>query len=873
MRDRIKKIIVIILAIAMVSQLPGVETLVVLAAPLSDGTDLTVSTDTSEDYIFSSGGTNSLTIGDSISVSGTITDSGHESAKNTVTNNGSINQYIVNGSATTTVNNSGTIQGLSIEGGGTVSVTGGEITTVNVGAGAGTVTINGCTIGTILAETSVTFEGSNTAAIASLAGTDGTGSLYVTDDLTINGEYVAMDIATLSVDRDTAIFSDKAISVMCEGKSYSISAGFDSTILEEYGMALAIAIEDASVMASSENNSDKVYWFDETSDTFVFNAAEGYYFEEDYADGITSDGNGTINATLVDDTTLNLTYTFATDDEGEVMINLPAATFIPIDGVGEFEVPNSKYGEDYSYTLSSDSNEVDEAVVEYKVAGTDDATYTTTKPITPGNYTARAILPGDVMYKELILQDDFSISKINGSATFGINDIYYGGTIVTEVNSDTHNVATAQIEYKVAGADDSTYTTVKPILAGNYTARVVLPENEIYFSVTMTDDFSILSKLDGIGTFGIDNVYYGETVSPQITSSTHSTNNATVEYKVSGTDDSTYTSVVPTATGDYIARVILYENEKYNELVMTDEFSIFKLLGSGVLNANDSYYGGAFTIQLTSDTNDITSAVFEYKVAGASDDTYTTAKPVVVGNYTVRVTLPANDAYGQVVLTDDFRISFLPAPSSPYSISGTTGDNGYYITPVTITPAKGYLVSDKLDGNYTNSLIIDSSMTEGGFYLLNTATGEKTAGIFTGAFYIDIELPFIDAIDDNVYYAEYVEISVKDENLSKITVNGEEVVNISNGTAVLKLNSEGGLKQYKIEVIDKAGNLKEITVVVAAAWAKSGVVPAGKSINLLKDYRYKLGEGQWQLDGDSTNYNGNITFYIKEEGEYTFVKQ
>ena len=790
MRDRIKKIIVIILAIAMVSQLPGVETLVVLAAPLSDGTDLTVSTDTSEDYIFSSGGTNSLTIGDSISVSGTITDSGNESAKNTVTNNGSINQYIVNGSATTTVNNSGTIQGLSIEGGGTVSVTGGEITTVNVGAGAGTVTINGCTVGTILAETSVTFEGSNTVAIASIAGTDGTGSLYVTDDLTINGEYVAMDIATLSVDRDTAIFSDKAISVMCEGKSYSISAGFDSTILEEYGMALAIAIEDASVMASSENNSDKVYWFDETSDTFVFNAAEGYYFEEDYADGITSDGNGTINAILVDDTTLNLTYTFATDDEGEVMINLPVATFKTIDGSGNFVVPDSKYGEEYTYLLSSTTNKVDGVIVEYKVAGTDDATYTTTKPITPGNYTARAILPGDATYKELILEDDFSISKINGNATFGINDIYYGGTIVTEVNSDTHNVATAQIEYKVAGADDSTYTTVKPILAGNYTARVVLPENENYFSITMTDDFSI-----------------------------------------------------------------------------------FKYAGSGVLNANDSYYGGAFTIQLTSDTNDITSAVFEYKVAGASDDTYTTAKPVVVGNYTVRVTLPANDAYGQVVLTDDFRISFLPAPSSPYSISGTTGDNGYYITPVTITPAKGYLVSDKLDGNYTNSLIIDSSMTEGGFYLLNTATGEKTAGIFTGAFYIDIELPLIDAIDDNVYYAEYVEISVKDENLSKITVNGEEVVNISNGTAVLKLNSEGGLMQYKIEVIDKAGNLKEITVVVAAAWAKSGVVPAGESINLLKDYRYKLGEGQWQLEGDSTNYNGNITFYIKEEGEYTFVKQ
>lgn len=708
MRERIRKLIATLLAIVMVGQLPGFEIVISLAKNLYDSMNEVVSVDTSEEYIFVSGGANSLTIEENVSLTGTITDSGNGYANNTITNYGSTGQIIVSGGATTTVNNYGVIQGLSIEGSGTVGVTGGEINSMNVASTAGTVTVTGCTIGDLSTEKSVSFEGNNTASTASLAGADGTGSLHVTDSLTVNGEYAALDIATLSVDKETSITSDKAFSVMCEGQSYSISAGFDSSILNEYGMKLATAIDETTVTASSVNPTDITYWFGEITDIFVFNAVDGYYFDESYIDGITSSGKGTVNATLVDDTTLNLTYTFATDDAGEIVINLPAATFIPIDGAGNFSVADSSFGEDYTYTLSSSTHNVDVAVIEYKIDGADDSTYTATKPSIPGNYVARAILPGNETYKELTLEDKFSISKVNGSAVF---------------------------------------------------------------------------------------------------------------------------------------------------------------------YADDSYYGGALTLQLTSDTNDVTTAIFEYKVAGTGDDTYTATKPTLVGDYTARVTLPANNIYNQVVLTDDFRISFLPAPNAPYSVIGTTGDNGYYVSPVTITPANGYLVSDRLDGNYVSSLTIDTSMTEGGFYLQNIATGEKTAGIFTGAFYVDVELPFIDAIDENIYYAEYVEISVKDDNLSKITINGEEVKNIANGAAILKLNSDGGLKEYKIEVTDKAGNVKEITVVVAAAWAKSGIVPAGASINLLKDYQYKLGDGEWKIYGDSTSYNGNIAFYVKEEGNYTFVKQ
>ena len=790
MRERIKKFIATLLALVMVSQLPGFEMVIALAATLSDGMGIVVSADSSEEYVFASGGTNSLTIEENVSITGTITDSGNENANNTIANNGSINQLIVGGKATTAVNNNGVIQSLAVEGSGTIAVTGGEISSMSVASTAGTVTITNCSVGTLNAETSVSFEGNNTASIAMLSGADGSGSLYVTENLNVYGEYVAMDIATLNVDRDTIIYSDKAISVMCEGYSYSISTGVERSILDIYGMVIDTALEDATVEVLTDNTLGKTYLYGDTSDTIVLTTADGYYFEDDYADGITSDGNGTINATLIDDTTLNLTYTFATDDAGEVMINFPAATFIPIAGKGSFSVSDSYYGNDYTYLLSSDTNNTSGVVVQYKVRGADDSTYTTVKPKVAGDYTARVILPGNEQYKELILTDDFSILKASGSATFNISDIYYGGTI-----------------------------------------------------------------------------------SPQVASNTNDTKNAVIEYKIAGATDDAYSLAIPTAVGSYTARVTLSENEGYNEVVVTTSFSIYKTSGSATFNISDIYYGGTISPQVASSTNYIQSAYIEYKVYGADDSTYSTTVPTAVGNYTARVTFTENESYNSVVLTDDFTISYLPAPGTNISVSGTTGTNEYFTSAVTITPPAGYLVSETLDGNYSSSLIINSSRDGGYFYFLNIATGEKTAGVWSDGFLIDAIAPSIDAVAGKTYYAEYVEVAIRDENLSKIKINGEELKDLSEGITTLKLYSDGGMKKYEIVVTDLAGNTETINIIVAADWIKSGVLPSAGSVNLLSGYQYKLGSGVWTVEGDATSYNGNIAFYVQEEGEYTFSKQ
>jgi hypothetical protein len=74
------------------------------------------------------------------------------------------------------------------------------------------------------------------------------------------------------------------------------------------------------------------------------------------------------------------------------------------------------------------------------------------------------------------------------------------------------------------------------------------------------------------------------------------------------------------------------------------------------------------------ETNSDGIPTFLYKVQGADDTTYKTAKPTAAGTYTVQVTIPETDEYEKYVCTGDFTISkFLPTAtiSVPDTVIGT----------------------------------------------------------------------------------------------------------------------------------------------------------------------------------------------------------
>lgn len=92
-------------------------------------------------------------------------------------------------------------------------------------------------------------------------------------------------------------------------------------------------------------------------------------------------------------------------------------------------------------------------------------------------------------------------------------------------------------------------------------------------TVTLYAKFKIMMK-QGVGSITVKDVYYGEKISPVVESTTNGTEQVTITYKKKGDADSSYTTTVPVAVGEYTACATFAETEEYYEVIATDDFSI-----------------------------------------------------------------------------------------------------------------------------------------------------------------------------------------------------------------------------------------------------------------------------------------------------------
>lgn len=347
-----------------------------------------------------------------------------------------------------------------------------------------------------------------------------------------------------------------------------------------------------------------------------------------------------------------------------------------------------------------------------------------------------------------------------------------------------------------------------------------------------------------------------------------------MEYAVSETSD-TWTQVTGITDNGTLAMEPGIWYFRYKE---TDEKKVSAatkviVKGEGVASVEqgDVNYGTKPDPKAETSTNTEKTAVIEYKEASEEDTAYSQTVPTAVGNYTVRATFAETAAYGEAVATTDFSIKYLETPELPYTLVGTKGENGYYTSNVVVKPAKGYMISTELNGTYVESLTIQNSQSGTSFYLKN-ASGERTGALRLETIKIKKQTPKLSLENGKTYYGDSVELVIKDECLEQVYLNG--VLQNLNGTElVLQLGSNNGKKKYEITAVDVAGNKKTILVTVAAAWMKTGIIPEGVPVNLETGNGYKLGTGNWKVQGDSTSYSGGTDFYVKKDGSYTFGKQ
>lgn len=327
--------------------------------------------------------------------------------------------------------------------------------------------------------------------------------------------------------------------------------------------------------------------------------------------------------------------------------------------------------------------------------------------------------------------------------------------------------------------------------------------------------------------------------------------------------------------GDYsISGVLRTMGE---ETAINADFSVTEktlIPGSASATIDDYYYGGKpANPSISSSTNGVGNTVVQYKAYMASDSTYTTVAPTGIGDYTMRVIFAGTSVYKEVVVTDNFSVSYLPVPSNPYTLSGNRGENNFYITPVRLVPAEGYLVSDTLNGEYKESIYFNASASSQKIYLKKIATGEMTDALVISDFLVDYYAPSInDVTNGETYYTDKMDVQVYDANLREVLVNGETSL-LMGTNATLQLSANGGVEEYTISAKDYAGNTTEVTIIVAAAWTETGIIPEGEVVKLNKNTAYTLDAGNWNVSGDTTTYQGGNNFYVSGEGDYTFTKQ
>ena len=92
-------------------------------------------------------------------------------------------------------------------------------------------------------------------------------------------------------------------------------------------------------------------------------------------------------------------------------------------------------------------------------------------------------------------------------------------------------------------------------------------------------------------------------------------------------------------------------------------------------NELDKTYDGYEVVDVKSTSNNKTTPVVEYSVKGNNE--YTTTKPKDAGEYTVRVTYPADDNYEKSSVTKDFTIKKMKTRVSAIDLSKTYGEKGY----------------------------------------------------------------------------------------------------------------------------------------------------------------------------------------------------
>ena len=347
---------------------------------------------------------------------------------------------------------------------------------------------------------------------------------------------------------------------------------------------------------------------------------------------------------------------------------------------------------------------------------------------------------------------EFNPGKLD--LTLAAADAYYSGNTYTGATV-TNGIAyqsdnEADIVYYLkdgtktnSSNSGATSEGAAPVNSGQYTVKVTLGGQ------TISADFEI-KKAKINPTVTMDDWTYGQKANtPSITVKsgesdiTDASSYTCTYYTDAGCTDMTTAADgaatnggVPKNAGTYYVKVVVPENGNYAGAEAETPFTIAPLPADLTWSKTDLIYTGSEQSVSATVANALKGDSFAIAYEG---NTQTEAGD----SYTATVTDLGNDNYtltGATGVSQNWSISYLQT-SAAAQVSGTKGNNDWYISPVKLVPDSGYQIStDKTDwkdslGDYT-----DQGEQSAGYYLKETATGAVTDKK-TVTFKIDTGMP------------------------------------------------------------------------------------------------------------------------------------
>lgn len=386
--------------------------------------------------------------------------------------------------------------------------------------------------------------------------------------------------------------------------------------------------------------------------------------------------------------------------------------------------------------------------------------------------------------------------KLNGNTIKGIK---CGGSVLTSDEDYTVDQNTGSITFQ--------NNWLKTLAAGEYTLTVSYnPMGVEYVSGNGNDEpatTSIALSVQKVAgsveiTNNISKVYDGDAVS-DVTYRKSSSGNVTVEYKVRGANDNTYTTTKPSAVDGYTVRVTAAADDDYNEASATADFDIT------YLDAPNP----AYTLSGTEGTDDW----YTSDVTITPPEGYTVSS-ALNGEYSDSLTISASEENVTIYLKNE---------------KGQMTD-AISVVEIKIDKDDPYITAT---GNTTDYLTEDTAKITASDFTSGVAKVEVKKDNGSWADITSTYLTGYTVIENGAYTFRVT------DNAGRTAQQTLEYENIDTQKPVVNITAEAGGEVYT----DGAWTNEDIILSVSNSTNNLGTT----------DFEYKAGDGQWQT------YSGVIT--------------